>query len=129
MPTEIPALGPRPIVEPNDPPSDVVLTSSTPAPCTPTATKLRKDATPLRKSPTPHLRPDRKPPLTANAARELGRRNGSRWAALGSNGGADWARARSFGDAIERGRAEAQMQDAYANAVANDGDALKNMGF
>ena len=96
MPTEIPALGPRPIVEPNDPPSDVVLTSSTPAPCTPTATKLRKDATPLRKSPTPHLRPDRKPPLTANAARELGRRNGSRWAALGSNGGADWARARSL---------------------------------
>ncbi len=101
------------------------------SPCSPepTSTEPRARATARRARTPTHLRPDRDPPVTASAARERGRRSGERFAALSSGATQNFAAAQSYGDALARGRASARMEDEYANAVANDPDSLKNLGF
>jgi hypothetical protein len=64
--------------------------------------------------------------MFANKARTRGENLGSAFAT--SNAG-DFARADAFVGAIERGARAAAAQDAQAHAVAEDPEALRNMGF
>ncbi len=118
--TIIPEIGPRPI-GPSEPSSD--LTPPSPPSQMATASLARRARPPAK------LRPDRDPAITAQMARERGRRFGARWAALSSGAAANLAAAQSCGDALARGRHAAALENEAACEVASDDDMLSRMGF
>jgi hypothetical protein len=66
------------------------------------------------------------PPSLLNKAQARGAKLGAGFATLNSD---DFARADSFVHVIERAQLNARAQDAHAQAVADDPEALRAMGF
>jgi hypothetical protein len=66
------------------------------------------------------------PPSLLNKTKSRGERLGASFATLN---GADFARADAFVATIERGVREARAQDMHAQNVAEDPEALRDMGF
>lgn len=66
------------------------------------------------------------PPSLMNKTRARGEKLGAGFATLNSD---DFARADAFVGAIERGEREARAQTAHAQAVAEDPEALRALGF
>lgn len=81
-----------------------------------------------RPRPTPHLRPDREPPLKAQAARARGRTLGDAFARLSGAAQQDIANAQDYRDALQRGLDEAAQRHEDELDELDD-DALRAQGF
>jgi len=83
---------------------------------------------PSSAAPAPAAKPEAPAKVAASpqTARARGQSLGAAFATLNSG---DFARAGSFVSAIERGERSAAAQDAHAQAIADDPESLRDMGF